>query len=331
MLSLMGDSLPLRAQNPSASSDPDLYVPEKPGAVSCVKCPNPANCVHDPLVPVCPEPDYSGDNDRAAAHEAGKAATATGPESRASAHDGRAPGGSLQGSTPMTAAAAADGYGVLKVSSASRYGNFPAVSFSSWTYGAGGAAVLGQPLAGQGRGGPISAGDQDESSEPAAARASRQAPRGPGLAEPKDGGRADDWARRLVEAWKSGDEKTAVQGLLEGMDADAAQRGGAAYGDAVARKLLQAMGRDAAAIARLLGSESHRGYQEHFEQACQAGARGDIDRARAEFAWALAALLGGPGGRRERAGLLIVVSLGALVAVVVLAKRRRRESRGSPA
>jgi hypothetical protein len=182
----------------------------------------------------------------------------------------------------------------------------------------GGAAARGQPISGYGGGGPISTGDQEGL-------------RGPGLPQPKDGGQADDWARQLVAAWKSGDDRAAVQDLLEGIDADAAARGGAAYRDAVARRLLQTMGRDADAIARLMGSASYRRYQERFEQALQAGAKGDIERARAEFALALAALLGGHNKLGVALDSIVTVVVAVLAMFIFGMWQRRRQSRGAPA
>ena len=121
----------------------------------------------------------------------------------------------------------------------------------------------------------------------------------------------------------------AVQALIDGMDADAASRGGAAYCEVVARELLQAMGMDADAVSRLIKGRNFQRFQAHFEKALQARAKGDIDLARRELGRALAELL----GRRSPAWALVpLAALAALAGgVFFLVRRLRRRAQGAPA
>ena len=142
------------------------------------------------------------------------------------------------------------------------------------------------------------------------------------------GAGAGDWRLRAAAGLKRGNMDAAVQALIDGIDADAAARGGAAYSESVARELLQAMGMDADAVGRLIKGKNFQKFRAHFEKALQAQAKGDIDLARKELARALAELL----GRRSPAWALVPLAVLAALAggVFFLVRRLRRRAQGAP-
>jgi hypothetical protein len=122
-----------------------------------------------------------------------------------------------------------------------------------------------------------------------------------------------------------------VQAIFDGIDADAAARDRMKYAETAARRLLEAMGMDADAIARMLAGKNFLRFREHFLKALQARDQGDIDLARKEFARALAALLGGQSGPLGLAVGLLAAVIAVLGGVGFLAWRRRRKAQGAPA
>ncbi len=312
---LSGSWLPCGASADQNPCNDDVCPPATvQGTPKCTVCMDPNSCdTHG--FPVCLQPGGAVGVGTGVGFPAGHIRPAAGSANQGQAHDGRAPaGGFEQGVAP-----------------ALRLGNIPAINSASVAYSSStvdsarlvsgnagdGAAVRDQPFARHGGGEPISSGD---TAELAAAQENQD--------QRPDAGQVHDWARKLVESWKGGDEKAAVQDFFKGIDADAAARGSAAYFDGIARQLFRAMGLDADAAARLMASGSYRRYKEHCKIALQARAGGDIDRERAEFVLALAALLGRPDQHFGWWGL-IAAFLAALGVVIV--RERRRRARGSSA
>ncbi|MBI5239452.1 MAG: hypothetical protein HY926_03195 [Elusimicrobia bacterium] len=261
---------------------------------------------------------------------------------------GRSEGGSLQGTAQGTAASASGGSGGSGGTGSSSLNTraVPVIAPPAGGYIAGasarydpasggrgsapgGIAARGGPLSGQSRSGGVFAGIPGGSSAQERARGRRVEFQAPEFLRQKGGGQIADWARRAADAWKRGEVDGAVQALFDGIDADAAARDGMKYAETVARGLLEAMGMDADAIARVMASKNFIRFRDHFLKALQARAQGNIDLARKEFARALAELLGGYRGP----ALLTVVLAAATVAgvLVFLAWRRRRQSQSPPA
>jgi hypothetical protein len=336
---------PINSPQNAGSSCPegeDVCTPPtvQANAGHCVVCLRPGTC-GVPVSQECAQPDYSNAHENASGAPSGQAQIGEGGGGgHAGSYGGGGEGGSFQGSTPMLLASNSPGgpagfggvpapqSGVVPViaAPAGSYSPGRAAGFSPEPGGRAAASLDGVAPGGRaGGGGPMLAVGRGGDS----GRTGRDGLRAPEPLGQKGGAGADDWSRRAAVALKRGDMDAAVQALMDGIDADAAARGGAAYSAAVARELLEAMGMDADSIARMMAGKRYLRFKEHFEKAMQARARGDIDAARKELAKALAALL----GRKSAAwAFLPLAALAALAGLVVfLVRRRRRKAQGPPA